>query len=161
MNTIAINNKNRTIEMPSKKYATAASKFGTDEYKALQEARRDYPAYRVVTSVRKPRKIEFAGLTYSYMEKYIASHDDEEQSIMKEYMDLRAMTDAAEELLAESASYQEMKDWFLETFPAVVEYHEKRAAALEKTRKNKEEKRTARAQKQKEDQRTALLKGIA
>ena len=113
MNTIAINNKNRTIEMPSKKYATAASKFGTDEYKALQEARRDYPAYRVVTSARKPRKIEFAGLTYSYMEKYIASHDDEEQSIMKEYMDLRAMTDAAEEHLAESASYQEIKDRFL------------------------------------------------
>jgi len=153
MKTITVNMKNRTIEM-TKKYAAAASKN-------LQQARHDYPTFRVTTSSRKPRKIEFAGLTYSYMEKYIAVHDDEEQSIMKEYMDLRAMTDAAEELLAESASYQEIKDWFLDTFPAVVEYHEKRAAALEKTRKNKEEKRTAREQKQKEDQRAALLKGAA
>ena len=161
MKTITVNMKNRTIELPSKKYATAAAKFGTEEYKNLQQARHDYPTFRVTTSSCKPRKIEFAGLTYSYMEKYIAAHDNEEKSIMKEYMDLRAMTDAAEELLAESASYQEMKDWFLDTFPAVVEYHEKRAAALEKTRKNKEEKRTARAQKQKEDQRTALLKGVA
>ena len=160
MKTITVNMKNRTIEM-TKKYAAAASKFGTEEYKNLQQARHDYPTFRVTTSSRKLHKIEFAGLTYSYMEKYIAAHDDEKQSIMKEYMDLRAMTDAAEELLAESASYQEMKDWFLDTFPAVVEYHEKRAAALEKTRKNKEEKRTAREQKQKEDQRAALLDGVA
>lgn len=161
MKTIAINSKNHTIELPSKKYAAAASKFGTEEYKTLQQARRDYPTYRVTTSSRKPRKIEFAGLTYSYMEKYIAAHDDEEQSIMKEYMDLRAMTEAAEEVLAESASYQEMKDWFLDTFPAVVEYHEKRAAAIEKTRKNKEEKRAVLAQKQKESRRASLLEGVA
>jgi len=161
MKTITINSKNRTIELPSKKYATAASKFGTEEYTALQQARHDYPTYRVTTSSRKPRKIEFAGLTYSYMEKYISAHDDAEKSIMKEYMDLRAMTDAAEELLAESASYQEMKDWFLDTFPAVIEYHEKRAASIDKARKNKEEKRTARAQKQKEAQRASLLEGIA
>ena len=160
MKTIAINSKNRTIEM-TKKYAAAASKFGTEEYKNLQQARHDYPTYRVVISTRKPRKVEFAGLTYSYMEKYIAAHDDANKSIMKKYMDLRAMIEAAEEVLAESASYQEMKDWFLDTFPAVVEYHEKRAAAIEKTRKNKEEKRAVLAQKQKESRRASLLEGVA
>ena len=30
MKTIAINSKNHTIELPSKKYAAAASKFGTE-----------------------------------------------------------------------------------------------------------------------------------
>ena len=57
MKTIAINNKNHTIELPSKKYAAAASKFGTEEYKTLQQVRRDYPTYRVTTSSRKTRKI--------------------------------------------------------------------------------------------------------
>lgn len=79
--------KNRTIEM-TKKFAAASSKFGTEEYKTLQEVRRDYPSYKVVTITRKASKSDssaFKGLTYEYMEKYIAGHDDEEKSIMLEY----------------------------------------------------------------------------
>ena len=37
-----INEKKNAIEL-SKKEAKAAAKFGTTEYKQLQEARRDYP----------------------------------------------------------------------------------------------------------------------
>ena len=163
MNNITLSNATRSIEL-SKKFAAAAAKYGTEEYRMLQEVRRDYPGFKVVDVARKASKNArntYKGLTYEYMEKYIAGHDDEEKSIMLEYMMLRGESEEAEDAFAESASYQEIKDWFLDTFPAVVEYHEKRAAALEKTRKNKEEKRTALAQKQKEDQRAALLKGAA
>ena len=47
-----INQKNRAIEM-SKKFAKAASVFGSREYKQLQEVRRDYPDFSVVTVSRK------------------------------------------------------------------------------------------------------------
>ena len=126
-----INEKKNAIEL-SKKEAAAAAKFGTPEYKALQEARRDYPGFKVVTITRKStaKKESYKGLTYGYMETYIQKHDDEKQSIMAEYKMLRGLTEEAEEVLAESFSYQEMKDWFLKKFPAIAEFHKKREALL-------------------------------
>ena len=127
-----INEKKNTIEL-TKKEATAAAKFGTPEYKNLQQARRDYPTFSVVTVTRKAstKKNTFKGLTYEYMEMYIEKHDDEEKSIMAEYLMLRGMTDEAEEALAESFTYLEMKDWFLKKFPAIAAFHEARAKLLE------------------------------
>lgn len=126
-----INMKKNTIEL-TKKEAAAAAKFGTTEYKQLQEARRDNPSFKVVTISRKAntKKESYKGLTYGYMETYIQKHDDEEQSIMAEYLMLRGLTDEAEEALAVSFSYQEMKEWFLKKFPAIAEFHKKREALL-------------------------------
>ena len=109
-----INEKKNAIEL-SKKEAAAAAKFGTREYKALQEARKDYPGFKVVTITRKStaKKESCKGLTYGYMEMYIQKHDDEEKSIMAEYLMLRGLSKEAEEALAESFTYQEMKEWFL------------------------------------------------
>lgn len=126
-----INLKNHTIEM-SKKFAKAAGKFGSEEYRALQEARRDYPNFRVVTVSRKAsvQKEGYKGLTYSYMENYIKTHDDEKQSVMAEYEMLRGLSEEAQELLAEPCSYIEMKEWFLKKFPAIAEFHKKREMLL-------------------------------
>ena len=44
--------KKNAIEL-TKKETKAAAKFGTTEYKQLQEARRDYPTFSVVTVTRK------------------------------------------------------------------------------------------------------------
>ena len=131
MANITINTKKNVIEM-SKGFAKRASKFGTDEYKMLQEARRDYPDYCVVTAQasKKAKNDSFKGLTYKYMEKYIDKHDDENQTIMKEYEILRGLSDEAEELMAEPLSYGEMKEWFLKTFPEIKAFNEKRAAIL-------------------------------
>jgi hypothetical protein len=65
------------------------------------------------------------------MEKYIEKHDDDDKSIMAEYKMLRGLTDEAEEVLAESFTYLEMKDWFLKKFPAIASFHEARAKLLE------------------------------
>ena len=126
-----INMKKNAIEL-TKKEAAAAAKFGTTEYKQLQEARRDNPGFKVVTITRKStaKKESYKGLTYGYMEMYIQKHDDEEQSIMAEYMMLRGLSEEAEEALAESFTYQEMKEWFLKKFPAIAEFHKKREALL-------------------------------
>ena len=123
--------KKNAIEL-TKKEAAAAAKFGTTEYKQLQEARRDNPGFKVVTITRKStaKKESYKGLTYSYMETYIQKHDDEKKSIMAEYMMLRGLSEEAEEALAESFTYQEMKEWFLKKFPAIAEFHKKREALL-------------------------------
>ncbi len=107
-----------------------ASKFGSPEYNELKEARLDYPTFKVVTVVKKAARPKFKGLTYEYMEKYISKHDDEAQTIMSEYMVLRAQTEEAEEALAVSASYSDIKNWFFEKYPAVAQFHKTRAQML-------------------------------
>lgn len=131
MTGIAVVARSHSIEV-SKKFAVAAARFGTEEYKALQEVRRDYPGFKVVTAARKTAKPAFKGLTYEYMEKYITAHDNEEESIMDEYKMLTATCDNAEELLLEAVSYHEIKEWFFDTFPEIKDFHEKRAALLTK-----------------------------
>lgn len=120
-----INEKKHTIEL-SKKEAKAAAKFGTPEYKNLQEARRDYPTFSVKTVSQKPatKKNTFKGLTYEYMEMYIEKHDDADKTIMAEYLMLRGLSDEAKENLMEAHSYIEMKKWFLNKFSAIRDFHE-------------------------------------
>ena len=124
---MTINYSSRTIQL-TKKFAKAAEKFGSDEYKNLQEARRDNPTFKIVVVSRKtsPKKDTYKGLTYSYMEKYIKAHDDAEKSIMAEYEMLRGISEAAQEALAEPCNYNEMKTWFLKTFPEIANFHKMR-----------------------------------
>ena len=125
-----VNNKKMVIEV-SKKFATAASKYGTQEYKDLQAVRKDYPNYKVVTVTRKTtvKKDNFKGLTYEYMEKYISSHDDDGE-ILAKYQDLRGLSERAKEALAEPCSYLEMRAWFLKTYPEIAKFHEDREKLL-------------------------------
>ena len=121
-----INEKKMAIEM-TKKFAAAARKFGTQQYRDLQEARRDYPNFKVVTITRNTagKQDFYKGLTDEFMESYIQKHDDEEQSIMAEYMMLRGKSEDAKDHLVEPYSYGKMKKWFLKTFPAIADFHKK------------------------------------
>ena len=133
MTKMKINEAARTIEM-TKMFYRAACQFGTTEYKMLQEARRDYPGF--TTAIAQPKKNSkapneaYKGLDYKYMEKYIAAHDDQDGNIMAEYKMLRGLTEEAEEALAVSFTYLEMKDWFLKKFPAIASFHEARAKLM-------------------------------
>lgn len=124
---MTINYTAHTIMM-TKKFAKAAEKFGSEEYKNLQEARRDNPNFKIVVVSRKTttKKDTFKGLTYSYMEIYIKAHDDDQHSIMAEYEMLRGISEAAKEALAEPCSYNEVKTWFLKTYPAIANFHKMR-----------------------------------
>lgn len=44
-NSLTINERNKTIEM-TKKFANAAKRYGSNEYRDLQNARKDYPTYK-------------------------------------------------------------------------------------------------------------------
>lgn len=120
-----INFKNNTIEM-TKTEANAASKYGSDAYKALKEIRVDFPTYRIVVKATSSKKQNaFKGLTYDYMEAYIEAHDDECKTKMQEFKTLRA-TDSD---LVTSCSYGEIKKWFLNAFPE-LDSPQKKAAEI-------------------------------
>lgn len=140
MTNITISARTRSLNL-TKTFAAKAAIFGTDEYKMLQEARRDYPGYKVSVMKSKAGKTDkeqdiFKRLNYDYMEKYIEAHDDEEKSIMAEYLDLRGKSAEAKELQACSASYLEIRSWFLNTFPAIEAFYAKRAKILAKNGSN-------------------------
>ena len=124
-NTIVINNKKNAIEI-TKAFEKAASRFGSEEYNMLVQAKNDNPRFKVVVIKRKTAATSFKGLTYDYMEFYIKNHDDEEGTIMAEYEDLRATSEEAIAACADSLSYGEMKVWFLNKYPEIKKFHERR-----------------------------------
>ena len=123
---MTINTTARTIIL-TKKEMTAASRFGSDAYKDLQQARRDYPDFRVTTITRKvnTQRETFKGLTYEYMEKYIKAHDDS-GSIMVEFKIRCGNPIDPADQLPTPYSYAENKAWFLEQFEAVAKFYENR-----------------------------------
>ena len=119
-----IRTASRTIEL-TKKEMTAASRFGTNEYRNLQAARRDYPGFEVVTITRnvKTTRETYKGLTYAYMEKYIKLHDDEQKSVWTEYKILRGTPINPADEIPNPYTYIEMKKWFLDKFEAVAKFY--------------------------------------
>ncbi len=124
-NAIVINNKKNAIEI-TKTFEKAASRFGSEEYNLLRQARNENPRFKVVVIKRKTASVSFKGLTYEYMEKYINAHDDAEGTVMAEYEDLRATSEEAEAACAESLYYGEIKAWFLNKYPEIKKFHERR-----------------------------------
>ena len=120
----------KKIEM-SKTEAKAAGKINSEKFNELNTLRTMYPTFEIeIKASAAKKKSDSKGLTYGYMAKYIASHDDDEQSIMAEFEMLRGTSEEAKEALADSASYKEIKEWFLKKFPAIAEFHKKRETAL-------------------------------
>lgn len=100
-----------------KTFAKKAAIYGTQEYQKLQRCRRDYPEHTVVTrSIKKnPGKESYKGLTYQFMEDYIASHENAKIN-MEKYRQLREIAKC------HSVRYPHIKKWFLKTYSEVVTY---------------------------------------
>ena len=115
-NYLKINHQSRTLVM-DRTFAKNAAYVGAREYTLLQEARRDYPEYQVITRTikKKANKECYRGLTYEYMENYIACHDNAE-TLMKEYWEERLTSEC------HSVRYPNVKKWFLEKYPDVAKF---------------------------------------
>lgn len=88
MANIIINERSKTLEI-TKKFASMASRFGSDEYMELKAARSEFPTFKVVTkTTSRKSKDSFKGLTYEFMENYIKSRSNSE-IIIKEYNQMR------------------------------------------------------------------------
>ena len=116
-----LNHMNKTIELTKTEH-NAASKVGSEAYDKLREVRDENPTYTIVVTKRTAnRKNNYRGLNYQFMEKYIMAHDENE-AIMKEFNTLRGKDNDELSDLSMSASYVEIKKWFLTKYPAIAEY---------------------------------------
>ena len=119
-----INMLEHTIVL-TKKELTAASRYGSEAYKELQNARRDYPGYEVVIVSRtvKTQRETYNGLTYAYMERYIQAHDDEQKTIWTEYKIYRGEPLDPKDEIPVPYTYREMREWFLGKYEAVAKFY--------------------------------------
>lgn len=127
-NSIRFNHKNRVIEL-TKSFDEKASRFGSDEYNALQDARKDYPNYHVIVARRSKREDSYKGLTYEFMENYINTHDNAKEN-MAAFDDLRATSEEAKAFGAQRVSYGEIKAWFFKTYPEIEAFQKRREELL-------------------------------
>ena len=113
-----INHKNCVIEL-TKAEMKAAETFGSQMYKDLREARQDNPNYRVKVVTPSKKVDRHKGLSADAMKKFIQKHDDENQTILKEFYQLRGLTPEGEkDEFGCAVTYGELKQWFF------VQYHE-------------------------------------
>ncbi len=121
-NNVTINHVTKEIVI-SKQFNTRAKRYNTPEYKELLNVIKDFPSYEVkvrTTNSRVNRKADsYKGLTYSYMETYVRSHDKDGLKY-KEFIALlpsRAKGFNKEDsVILKDQSYGVVKKWFLSTF---------------------------------------------
>ena len=117
MANIIINERNKALEI-TKKFASAASRFGSDEYLELKAARSEFPTFKAaIKTTGRKAKDSFKGLTYDFMEHYITSRSNSE-NIMNEYKDLKEMGKS----VAAVKAYSQIKEWFLEKYPEIAKF---------------------------------------
>jgi len=87
------------------------------EYAHLQSVRRDYPTYTVIRrQIKKnPRKECYKGLTYAYMRTYIQKNDPAAEAELDEQLFIS-------ECHSSGRRYPTIKKWFLDKYPAVMEF---------------------------------------
>ena len=130
MTAIFVNYAERKIILSSA-FVKKALIPGTAEYTRLQSVRDDFPDFVLETRKFKANTSQehYRGLTYDFMEKYIASHDNAEAR-MAEFNDLRATSDEAVAFGAEALSYGEIKAWFFKNYPEIEAFQKRREGAL-------------------------------
>ena len=135
-----INYEMATIEI-TKAEAKEAGVFKSEMYENLKEAR-EATGYKVVVKESKRKADTMKGLTYAYMTFYIEKKaGDRKESLMTEFNELRGCIKGKRDMLAEKASYGEVKAWFLEQFTEITEFNEKLDAKRAILRKKRETKK--------------------
>lgn len=137
-----INFVSRTIEM-TKTEAKEAGKYNSDKYNELKAIRADFPNFRIVTKSTSKKKDTYKGLNYAYITKYIADHTKEDDERRAEFDRLRGYENDKKNPLAETATYGEVKAWFLLNFPEIEEYNKKTEELRNKIREENENKKVA------------------
>lgn len=98
----------KKIEM-SKTEAKAAGKINSEKFNELHTLRAMYPTFEIEIKVSAAKKKpDYKGLTYDYMKKYIAAHDDEQKSIMAEFEMLRGTSEEANAMEMIAVSLQRL-----------------------------------------------------
>ena len=138
-----INHMNCTIEL-TKTEMKAAEKFGSEMYLNLREARQDNPNYRVKLVTPSKKVDRHKGLTADAMKKFIEKHDDENETVLKEFYQLRGLTPEGEEdVFGCAVSYGELKQWFFVQYPQFVKMEDSVNEIMKKVKEKAEAKKAA------------------
>ena len=138
-----INHMNCTIEL-TKTEMKAAEKFGSEMYMNLREARQDNPNYRVKLVAPSKKVDRHKGLTADAMKKFIEKHDDENQTILKEFYQLRGLTsEGKEDEFGCAVTYGELKQWFFEQYPQFVKMEDSVNEIMKKVKEKAEARKAA------------------
>ena len=94
----------------------------SDEYALLQKTRMENPTFTVRRrQIKKnPNKDTYKGLTYSYMENYIRTHEEGEnvQKVLDQFEELKLISQCH----GKRYRYSTIKKWFLAKYPEVAKF---------------------------------------
>ena len=114
-NPIKVNFEDGTIVV-SRPFAIRAADPVSPEYRRLTNVQESYPEYKIVVrTIRKANNEHYKGLTYSYMEYYISTHENAEAR-MSEYNEMRLRAEC------HSMKYGHIKKWFLSAYPQIDDF---------------------------------------
>ncbi len=114
-NPIKVKHENKNIII-SRPYSIRAAIPNTKEYKLLAEIKSVYSDYTIVIrEIKKTPKESYKGLTYSYMEYYITTHENAEAR-MAEYNEIRLRAECHD------MKYGNIKKWFLSAYPKIDDF---------------------------------------
>ena len=94
----------------------------SDEYALLQKTRMENPTFTIRRrQIKKnPNKDTYKGLTYSYMENYIRTHEEGEnvQKVLDQFEELKLISQCH----GKRYRYSTIKKWFLAKYPDVAKF---------------------------------------
>lgn len=96
----------------------------SEEYKLLQELRRDYPMYSVSRrQIKKnPNQEHYSGLSYEYMEWYINKYGPKDENKLKALLNEFEHQKDIASCHSRSKRYPVVKNWFFDKFPEVKSF---------------------------------------
>lgn len=132
---MTINFNRGTIELTSTEMKSAMI-YGSDTYKDLQAARRDYPTFKTVEIKAKRNNNDFSDLTLKSISAYVEKSGTEEQKEHFAFISKRHIDDDG--AYCEPLPFFQIKSWFLDTFPEIKQerkaYREKVQAILDEAK---------------------------
>jgi hypothetical protein len=103
---------------------------------------KNFPGYQIeIVKTSANKAARFKGLDYDYMKKYIESHKPE---LLATFYELRGLDmDGKKVGMAASATYGEVKMWFLTQFPEIEKMGESVDKIIDAARKARADKKNA------------------
>ena len=124
---MTINFNAKTIELTTAEMREA-SKYGSQAYRDLMDARRDNPGYRTVEKKVKRTKSVFDNLTMADIRAYVKEHGTPEQK--KQFLTISTAHITDDGVYLPAQSFFEIKKWFLAEFPQYKESMEQHNAEI-------------------------------
>ena len=132
---LTINFSAKSIEL-AESFEKKASIYGSTEYIMLQNARKDFPNYRIEV-IKKTKKAKdcHKGLTAKFMYKYIKNHDNEKREVMNLFKEYFETFDEEKEkfVFYHDVDFFKVQKWFLSQYTEIDEAIKTRKNNLNKT----------------------------